>query len=221
MSTRSLAFVSPLFLVLLAAAAPPGPVPELLSLATFPSWTDEGGAAYLQYGWSVATAGDVNGDGYSDVIVGVPEWDSGFANVGAAFAYYGGPNGLFGVNWARVGTQALAEFGYQVAPAGDVNGDGFDDVIVGERLWDGGQTNEGRALIFLGGPGGLAATAAWTVEGNEAGAEFGWTVATAGDVNGRTGRRVRRAGRLGRRRAAPEFRRERPRLFELRRGRRA
>ena len=52
--------------------------------------------------------------------------------------------------------QASAAMGYSVAGAGDVNNDGFDDVIVGAGLYDAGQTDEGAAFIYLGGPNGIA-----------------------------------------------------------------
>ena len=64
-----------------------------------------------------------------------------------------------------------------------MNGDGFSDVIVGAYLYDNGQTDEGRAFVYLGSAAGLAPTAAWTAEAIRP-ALFGFSVATAGDVNG-------------------------------------
>jgi hypothetical protein len=62
--------------------------------------------------------------------------------------------------------------------------DGYGDVIVGARSFDNGETDEGRAFVYLGSASGLATTAAWTAESNQAGAYFGQSVASAGDVNG-------------------------------------
>ena len=71
-----------------------------------------------------------------------------------------------------------------MATAGDVNGDGFADVIVGAHRYDNGQTDEGRAFVYHGSAAGLSLTASWTAESDQANAQFGYSVATAGDVNG-------------------------------------
>src|SRR5262245_47528980 len=81
--------------------------------------------------------------------------------------------------------QAYAEFGLGVASAGDVNGDGYDDLIVGAYMYDDGvEVDEGRAYLYLGSPTGLQIVPAWTADSEQAGAQFGITVARAGDVNG-------------------------------------
>jgi len=86
--------------------------------------------------------------------------------------------------WTADSTQANASFGSAVASAGDVNNDGYDDVIVGSPGYANGQTNEGRALVYLGGPTGPAATPVWDKESNQIGGLYGQSVAGAGDVNG-------------------------------------
>lgn len=87
----------------------------------------------------MSSAGDVNGDGYGDVIIGAPAYVDiisvsggtyNAASVGAAFLYYGSASGL-AVDPSEVlqpTTQAGALFGYSVSKAGDVNGDGYGDV---------------------------------------------------------------------------------------------
>ena len=152
-----------------------------------------GQQANAWFGCSVASAGDVNGDGYGDVIVGALQFTNGEANKGGAFLFHGSPSGLVGSDPASAQTQLEsnqtgAEFGAAVAGAGDVNGDGFADVAVGAPLYSNGQTNEGAAWIFRGTASGVAdatpATAATRFEANQADAGLGVSVAGAGDVNG-------------------------------------
>ena len=113
-------------------------------------------------GYSVASAGDVNGDGYGDVIVGAPGYDAGQTDEGAAFVFHGSASG--GIADGDPDTAAAqlesdqdgAFFGESVAGAGDVNGDGYADVIVGAGSYDAGQTNEGAAFVFHGSASGVA-----------------------------------------------------------------
>jgi hypothetical protein len=143
------------------------------------SWTTLGEAPDNHFGWSVATAGDVNGDGYSDVVVGA----QGFSSyTGKAYLYLGGASGLSSTaSWTASGETTNNRFGARVAIAGDVNGDGYSDVIVGAY---GFTTDIGKAYLYLGGPSGLSAASAWTALGEATDNSFGWSVATAGDVNG-------------------------------------
>ncbi|MCE7063334.1 FG-GAP-like repeat-containing protein [Dyadobacter sp. CY343] len=139
--------------------------------------------AYL--GHTAATAGDVNGDGYSDIIIGANMYDKGQTNEGAAFIHYGSAQGINIVAAATLeSNQAEAQFGYSVASAGDVNGDGYADVIVGAMFYDNGQSNEGAAFVYPGSQTSIAETAISTLESNQAGAQLGSNVASAGDVNG-------------------------------------
>jgi hypothetical protein len=154
-------------------------------LATTPAWTAESDQADAEFGASVATAGDVNGDGFSDVIVGSHFYDNDQSTEGRAYVYHGSATGLSTTAaWIAEGNQASAFFGFPVATAGDVNGDGFSDVIVGAYRFDNGQTDEGRAYVYHGSAAGLATIPAWTVESNQVDSRFGHAVATAGDVNG-------------------------------------
>jgi hypothetical protein len=149
------------------------------------SWTEVGDQADSAFGSSVSTAGDVNGDGYADVIVGAPYYDNGQTDEGRAFLYLGSASGLPSTPaWTAEGDQAGANFGGSVATAGDVNGDGFSDVIVGALFHDNGQSDEGRGYLYLGSASGLATAAVWTVEGDQTNAYLGWSLAPAGDVNG-------------------------------------
>jgi hypothetical protein len=153
--------------------------------STTPGWTGKSDQANARFGWSVATAGDVNGDGYADFLVGAPDYDNGYASAGRADLYLGSAAGLSLIPaWTAEGDQTIAEFGWSVATAGDVNRDGYSDVIVGAHFYSHGETGEGRAYLFLGSAAGLSSTAAWIAESDQASAEFGESVATAGDVNG-------------------------------------
>ena len=157
-------------------------------LATSAAWTAESDQPQIyqpRFGWSVATAGDVNGDGYSDVIVGAYQYSNGQAIEGRAFLYLGSGAGLSSsADWTAESDQTDAKFGISSATAGDVNGDGYSDVIVGSPTYSNGQAIEGRALLYLGSVAGLSTSAAWTAESDQLGANFGWSVAAAGDVNG-------------------------------------
>jgi len=154
-------------------------------LSATANWTAEGNQADAYFAWCVSTAGDVNGDGYSDVIVGAHLYDNGLTDEGTAFVYHGSQSGLSATaSWTAEINQGFAWFGYSVSTAGDVNGDGYSDAIVGSHYYDNGQTNEGRTYVFHGSSTGLSATASWTAESDQDEAVFGQSVSTAGDVNG-------------------------------------
>ncbi|MBS1516868.1 MAG: FG-GAP repeat protein [Bacteroidetes bacterium] len=154
-------------------------------LSPFSNWSAEGNQANIYFGYSVSTAGDVNGDGYSDVIIGAFGYGNGQNSEGAAFVYHGSASGLsITSNWSAEGNQVEADFGISVSTAGDVNGDGFSDVIVGASYFDNGQSNEGAAFVYHGSASGLSLTSNWSAEGNQVEALLGNSVSTAGDVNG-------------------------------------
>jgi hypothetical protein len=111
------------------------------------------------FGESVAGAGDVNGDGYADVIVGAFQYEAPEDREGAAFVFLGSASGIASGSPATASAQlesnqAQASFGESVAGAGDVNGDGYADVIVGTDRYDAGQVDEGAAFVFLGNAAG-------------------------------------------------------------------
>jgi len=148
-----------------------------------------------RFGFSVAGAGDVNGDGYGDVIVGAVGQDgpAGY-DEGAAFVFHGSASGIAdggpATATARLsGNAEHALLGLQVAGAGDVNGDGFADVLASGQFWGPGYQYEfGKVLVFHGSASGIGnrtpATAATRISTNSADAGFGRALAGAGDVNG-------------------------------------
>ena len=151
-------------------------------ISTTRDWWAEGNAAGAWYGSAVATAGDVNGDGYSDLIVGAY---GAASQAGSVYVYHGGPDmPSTTANWSKRSNQANAYFGWSVGTAGDVNGDGYADIVVGAPWWDSGQENEGAAWVYRGGEGGLATAPYFYKQSDKAGAQFGYAVGTAGDVNG-------------------------------------
>ncbi|MEZ4387042.1 MAG: hypothetical protein R3D98_05610 [Candidatus Krumholzibacteriia bacterium] len=131
-----------------------------------------------QFGTSVRGCGDVNGDGWDDLVVGAPRNDAAFDNAGRAYVYFGGPSLDDQADLVIDGPAASAFFGYSVAGAGDLDGNG-GGLIVGSPA---GTSADGRAFIYLGGAG-LDATADLTLA-VPAGGYFGWAVNTAGDFTG-------------------------------------
>ena len=107
-------------------------------------------------GWSVSTAGDVNGDGYADAWIGAPHADQNpgvLTAEGEAYIYYGGAEMDNFMDWYARGDDYQGKLGYSVATAGDVNGDGFADILIGQPFFDDHEArpDEGRAMIWLGG----------------------------------------------------------------------
>ncbi|MEW5870494.1 MAG: FG-GAP-like repeat-containing protein [Chloroflexota bacterium] len=151
-------------------------------------WNWVGAHANDRLGSSVATAGDVNGDGYSDVIIGASTWDDGAQiDEGKVYVFHGSASGLsLVVNWSYESNQANARLGSTVATAGDVNGDGYSDVILGASDFksDSPLVTKGRAWVFHGAPGGLVTSPAWYLDGAQENDWLGYSVGTAGDVNG-------------------------------------
>jgi hypothetical protein len=149
-----------------------------------PAWSADSNQEYSFFGTSLASAGDVNGDGYDDIVVGAFSYDDPDPSEGAAFLYLGSASGpAESAAWTVRGDKGYANLGMSVSSAGDVDGDGYDDVIVGANGYGGAGSGGGAAFVFLGSASGLATTAAWTVESSIEDAYFGASVACAGDVN--------------------------------------
>ncbi len=163
------------------ATPAPTAIPETPSV-----WVAQGQFRLEDFGSRVDGAGDVNGDGFGDVIIGAPGWGPDFSDRGRAVVYVGSPAGLSATpDWSLEGTRDLAALGISVAGAGDVNGDGYGDVIVGEPGFSGGsRPYRGRAWILPGSRQGLRTQQAWTIAGDAASEQLGESVAGAGDVNG-------------------------------------
>jgi hypothetical protein len=154
-------------------------------LGPTPDWSFEGNQDDCAVGWSAASAGDVNGDGYGDLIVGAPGYDSGHSWEGRASLFLGSIDGLEpSPAWSFESNMVDAQLGAAVASAGDVNGDGFSDVVVGAPWFESGETDEGAAYVFQGSETGLPGVPNWFIQTNRTNTGYGGSVAGAGDVNG-------------------------------------
>jgi hypothetical protein len=140
----------------------------------------------LQFGY-IASAGDVNHDGYADAIIGAPDdRTTSASNPGAAYLYLGSPQGLSPSPTQRLAPLAgttPSRFGQAAASAGDVNGDGYDDVLVAAPNTS-ARTSEymGAVYLYLGRRDGVAARPQLLTVG-EPGAFFGASVGGA-DLDG-------------------------------------
>ena len=153
------------------------------SMNTFPDVLLSGDQPDDDFGFSVAGAGDVNGDGFDDVIVGARWSDGVLENSGRAFVYYGGGTADAQFDLVLNGEGVPDFFGHTVSGAGDVNADGFADVLVGAHGNDAGGSGAGRAYLFLGGaPANEVADVVFT--GAAPGARLGESVSSVGDWNG-------------------------------------
>jgi hypothetical protein len=163
-----------------------------------------GEGRYDQSGRSVSSAGDVNGDGFEDLIIGAPNPD-GSHPAGRSYVVFGKSNsapvnlsevavgtGGFAINGEAAGDQS----GYSVSKAGDVNGDGLDDLIIGAFGADpSARTNAGKSYLVYGKTSGTAinlgaiangtaSTSGFVLTGEATNDSFGRSVSNAGDVNG-------------------------------------
>lgn len=164
------------------------------------------GAEWSRSGFSVASAGDINGDGLADLVVGAPHASpDGREEAGSAYVIFGKTSGLSNIDLANLapgdgfrilGAAAEDYAGYSVSSAGDFNGDGFGDLIIGAPYADlEGGTNTGSAYVIFGKASGfgdidlanLNAANGFRIDGPPSyliGNLTGFSVAGAGDVDG-------------------------------------
>ncbi len=146
-------------------------------------------AAGDAYPSSVSGAGDVNGDGVGDLIVGTGGQDRGGSNAGVAYVIYGPVTGAVDLSQADailVGEHAGDNAGGTVAGAGDMNGDGYDDVIVSASGYDGSSSSVGAVYVVFGPIEGVLslADADLKLVGEGSHSVTGSSVSGAGDVDG-------------------------------------
>ncbi len=134
---------------------------ELSNLDGSNGFRVEGGAAGELSGRSVSTAGDFNGDGFDDLIIGSYAADPNGEDSGAGYLLFGKASGFdASINLAELtssgglllnGLAAGDAFGKSVSSAGDINDDGFDDLIIGAPFGDGAIPNTGVGYVIFGG----------------------------------------------------------------------
>jgi hypothetical protein len=140
------------------------------------SWTLQGPVGSL-FGSSLGTAGDINGDGFADILVGAPQMNNGGGN---AFAYLGNAHGL--ANSPAIvlvyPDGGAGRFGGAVACAGDLDADGFDEIVIGAK--SGGADGNGAAYLYTGGTTGVTNHAAQRLDAPMGATGFGSAVRDVG-----------------------------------------
>ncbi len=122
------------------------------------------------FGNSVVGPGDLDGDGYDDVAIGAPGADAVAVHLGSAA-------GLDTASAASAAGDPGSELGASLSAAGDLDGDGLDDLLVGAP-------GEDRAYVWLGDPSGLSGTVDLQVGADATGEAFGTAVAAGQDLDG-------------------------------------
>ncbi len=156
-----------------------------------------------QSGGSISAAGDINGDGIADLLIGAEGYPAG-SNKGRSYVMFGGPevggdgdillSSLTGANGFKLdGENDNDGSGGSVSAAGDINGDGNNDLLIGAGGYPSG-SNKGRSYLVFGGPGvgssgdillsSLNGTNGFKLDGENNHDASGHSVSAVGDING-------------------------------------
>ena len=147
------------------------------------------GAGSDYFGQSLGGGGDLNGDGYDDLVIGAYADDDEGAGSGSVYVYYGSSSGILASTEVKLTASDAASrdyFGERVAIAGDLDGDGYDDLVVGAERSGATLSGSGSAYVYYGSSTGIVAASEDKLVASDAaaGAAFGTAVAGAGDVDG-------------------------------------
>lgn len=148
--------------------------PSLFAQDVIHTWI--GDARYQFLGHDVADVGDINGDGYADVLAGLPG-DNGFGQSSGLARLFSGRDGA--QLWAWNGTAGQDELGHAVSSAGDVNGDGVNDLIICAHRADFNGNGSGRARVYSGANFSLI----HSYDGAASKDFFGFAASEVGDLN--------------------------------------
>ncbi|HIB24509.1 MAG TPA: hypothetical protein EYO22_07390 [Candidatus Poseidoniales archaeon] len=155
-----------------------------MGISSLPDYNLTGSAGGDRFGSAIANAGDVNGDGCSDLIIGAPGATNnlGFAT-GVSYIFYGGNRTYSAANWSDAGEGGGDKFGGTVSSAGDVNNDSYADILVAATGFtqSGG---EGKVYLYLGSATGPSTDHDWYTRGYWVNVIQGWSMAGIGDING-------------------------------------
>ncbi len=146
-------------------------------------------------GWSASGAGDVNGDGYDDILIGASGDDDGGSSAGQTYLILGKASGwvmdtdLSNADASFWGEDANDQSGRSISGAGDVDGDGYDDILIGAPFNDDGGSNAGQTYLILGKPSEWAMDTDLSIAdasfiGEDVNDYSGHSISGAGDVNG-------------------------------------
>ncbi|MEH1806508.1 beta strand repeat-containing protein [Nostoc sp.] len=154
-------------------------------------------------GWSLSSAGDINGDGIDDLIIGARFADPNGSYSGQSYVVFGSKDGfdaqfnlstLNGTNGFAINGIEEGDFsGWSLSSAGDINGDGIDDLIIGAFFADPNGNRSGQSYVVFGSNGDFDAqfnlstlngTNGFTINGINESYSLGWSVSSAGDING-------------------------------------
>lgn len=152
-------------------------------ISTTPTMRIESNVAGSYFGMSASGAGDINNDGYDDVVVGAPYFSNGELNEGAVYVYIGSATGLDTTHVMHIeSNRANALIATFIRSAGDVDGDGFDDIIFNTAYEGLSSSDTGGAYIYYGSATGIDTTRKALLKSGKARVGF-YSVSGAGDVN--------------------------------------